>query len=110
LLFSYHKQPTYARSLSTSVLQIFFTERFEDIAASNPAIQPSDRCAMLSAASVFWAEAANPKLKTFREKLQVSQAQHLPGARLLLPGRQTIRPIARILSVLWPTNMMLGVT
>ncbi|PSC69838.1 hypothetical protein C2E20_6723 [Micractinium conductrix] len=79
--------------------QIFFQERYEDVMADNPFLLAADRRAMLSAASIFWrerltaeeraayrarsvrekaaaatsiaeAEEANPKFKTFREKMQ----------------------------------------
>ncbi|KAL4427874.1 hypothetical protein ABPG75_001963 [Micractinium tetrahymenae] len=86
--------------------QIFFTERYNDVLAANPALFAADCKAMLAATSVYWrerltaeeraeyrrrateekqaaaaavadAEVANPRFKAFREKMQkYKQSMH----------------------------------
>lgn len=44
-----------------SAEQIFFTERYDDVLAANPALFAADRKAMLAAASVYWRERLSPE-------------------------------------------------
>lgn len=56
-------------------MQIFFTERYDDVLAANPALFAADRKAMLLAASVYWRERLTPEERAqYRRRAEEEKA------------------------------------